>query len=105
MSDPVQPHDQPTQPGGWGPPAQPSHQPTQPGGWGPPPGPPSAPKGSRTFTGRQVLALTLAVGAAALLLGIVIGAAGAGVTTRRVRSRGRQPRLPSRLPLLPPRNR
>jgi hypothetical protein len=79
MSNSAQPPDQPTQPGGWGPPAQPSHQTTQPGGWGPPPGPPPAPKGSRTFSGRQVLALTLGVGAAALLLGIVIGAAGAGV--------------------------
>ena len=82
MSNPAQPPDQPTQPGGWVPPAQPSDQPTQPGGWGPPPGPPPAPKGSRTFTGRQVLALALAVGTAALLLGIVIGAAGAGVYNR-----------------------
>jgi hypothetical protein len=79
MSNPAQPPDQPTEPGGWGPPTQPLHQPTQPGGWGSPPGPPSAPKIPRTFSGRQVLALALAVGMAALLLGIVIGAAGAGV--------------------------
>jgi hypothetical protein len=62
MSTPPQPPDQPTQPGGWGPPA------------GPPAGLPPG-KQPRLWRGRQVLVLALAVGAACLILGTVIGAA------------------------------
>jgi hypothetical protein len=76
MSTPPEPPDQPTQPGGWGP--LPPDQPTQPGGWGPPPGPLAgfpAGKQPRLWRGRQVLVLAVAVGAACLTLGTMIGAA------------------------------